>query len=102
MKKYLNTWSISIALLHFGLSITLTLRSIVASLGRIDGLAPTLRERILGFGADILNFPLITLALYLKLRIGAIEWLIFILNSLLWGVGIYILGKFMTKVSSPK
>jgi hypothetical protein len=102
MKKYLNIWSISIALLHFGLSITLTLSSIGASFSRIDGIAPTQTDRIVSLGADILNFPLINLAIYLKLRIGAIEWLIFVLNSLLWGIGIYILGRFIRQVLSPK
>jgi len=102
MKKYLNVWSILIALLHLVLSITLTLSSIGASFSRIDGIAPTQTDQIVSLGADILHFPLITLALYLRLSIGAIEWLIFMLNSLLWGVGIYILGKFIRKVLSPK
>jgi len=102
MKKYLNVWSILIALLHLVLSITLTLSSIGASFSRIDGIAPTQSDRIVNLGVDILHFPLITLALYLRLRIGAIEWLLFVLNSLLWGTGIYILGKFIRKVLSQK
>ena len=53
-------------------------------------------------GSDILSFPLITLTLYLRLRIGAIAWLILVLNSLLWGVGIYTLGKFIKGVASQK
>ncbi len=112
MKKYQNIWLkiIGIALFHFLLSVILTLKSFTSGLTRFDnGNPPSQSEQIIDFGLQILNFPLVSLALSNSLLSkffsgflgGFGGWLVFLLNSLLWGVGIYLFGLFLCKKFRP-
>jgi hypothetical protein len=112
IKKSRNIWIkiIGIALLHFVLSIILLGISLGSAMTRFDnGLTPSLTEQIVDLGAEILNFPLVTLAsstlfsnFASKFFGGFMGWLIFILNSLLWGTGIYMLGIFLDQKLKQK
>jgi hypothetical protein len=101
---------IGIVLLHFALSIILLGISFGNTMARFDnGLTPSPTEQIVDLGAGILNFPLVTLAsstffsnFTSKFFGGLMGWLVFILNSLLWAVGIYLLGIFLWKKLKQK
>jgi len=105
IKKTRNMWLkiIGIALLHFVLSIILLGVSFGNVMARFDeGLPPSPTEQIIDLGSEILNFPLVSLAsstffsnFTSNFFGGFMGWLAFILNSLLWGTGSYLLGVFL-------
>jgi hypothetical protein len=88
IKKLINPWSLGIGLLHLILSITITFMSIGSTMARFDdGLPLSQFDQLIGWGAEILNFPLVFLALKIRINAGGVlGWLIFIFNSLLWGL----------------
>jgi hypothetical protein len=113
MKKTRNMWLkiIGIALLHFVLNIIVFGIAFGNTMARFDnGLPASQTEQIVDLGAEILNFPLVTLASFTNLFSnfgsnffsGFMGWLVFILNSLLWGTGIYMLGLFISKKLKQK
>lgn len=61
--------------------------------------APT--EQLISVILDILNFPIVTIALlpsFPRILINGITgWLVFVVNSLLWGWTIYHGGQFLIK-----
>jgi hypothetical protein len=107
IKKTRNMWLqiIGIALLHFVLNIIVFGIAFGNTMARFDnGLPPSLTEQIIDLGSEILNFPIVTLASSTFFSNfadnffgGFMGWFVFILNSLLWGTGIYFLGGFVSK-----
>lgn len=104
IKKTRNMWLkiIGIASLHFVLNIIVFGIAFGNTMARFDsGLPPSPTEQIIDLGSEILNFPLVTLASSTNFASnflgGFMGWLAFILNSLLWGTGIYMLGGFVSK-----
>ena len=113
IKKTQNMWLkiIGIALLHFVLNIIVLGVSFGNVMARFDeGLPPSPTEQIIDLGSEILNFPLVTLASSTNIFSnfadnffgGFMGWFVFILNSLLWGTGIYLLGVFLDQKLKQK
>lgn len=86
MKKTLII--LTIAFLHFIISMAVFSVAFGMTMGRFDtGDAPGRVERVVALATNILHFPLVALLLPIFPRsvVGPLEYLPFILNSLLWG-----------------
>ncbi len=97
----------TIAFIHFVSSVVLVLMSFATSMTRFDtGMPATQGDRLIQLGANILNFPLVSLALLPNFLVGiangVLGWLIFVANSLLWGMVIYTLVKVLIKIFAQK
>jgi hypothetical protein len=93
----------AISIVHLVSSVVLVLMSFGVSMTRFEtGIPATQGDRLIELGANILNFPLVSLVLLpnfpLRFINGVLGWLIYIANSLLWGIGIYTLVKLLIKL----
>ncbi len=90
---------LAIATLHFATGMFLFLVSFGASLRRFEtGLAPTGGERVVGWAVEVLLFPMtLTVSLWPKALAGPLEYVPFLLNSLLWGAGLSLGAAWMSR-----
>ncbi|AFY75215.1 hypothetical protein Syn7502_03361 [Synechococcus sp. PCC 7502] len=96
-----------LSLVHFVSSSGLLIWSFGLSMARFDTGIPAIKtEQFADIGLNILNFPLVSLTLLPEFpRIlvnGVTGWLVFIANSLLWGIGIYTLVNVLIKKFETK
>jgi hypothetical protein len=102
-----------LAACHFSLSLIVLFATLGASMSRFDtGGSPSISETFIAAVAAVLHFPLVLLVEALSpIRFSSswAEYVPFILNSLLWGAGIYYfvaylrrkLGKRLDRVEVP-
>lgn len=104
LKKLINPWSLGIAVIHLVVSVIITFMAVGATMARFDsGLPPNQSEQLIIWGAELLNFPMVYLASKIsRFNVGVFGWLIFIFNSLLWGIAVDRCGKLAQKVLHTK
>lgn len=96
---------LGLAILHFGVAMAAFVLSFAAGMSRFDtGAPPTMSERALDAASAVLHFPFVLLAERLPARSleGPVEYLPFVLDSLLWAVGLYLLGLACWKLASGR
>lgn len=81
------------ASVHFVTFATLFVISLGRGMSRFDsGAGPSTLDRIADGAAAVLSFPLLPLLHALQVHIpGPTGWLLFVANSLLWGVAVWLL-----------
>lgn len=97
----------AIALIHFVSSVLLVFMSFGSTMSRFEtGVPATQDEQLVGLGVNIMTFPLVSLALLpnfpFRIANGILGWLIYVVNSFLWGMGIYSLGQIFIKIFTKK
>jgi hypothetical protein len=103
LKKLINPWSLSIAVIHLVVSVTITFMSLGVTMARFDsGLPLSQIDQLIALVCELLNFPLVFLVSRIRVGIGIFGWSIFMFNSLLWGITIDRCGKLVQKISNAK
>lgn len=96
MRKWLTIAGFT--LLHLFVSSVAIATSFTSSMRRFDtGIpsSPTLREHVWSTLSNLLVCPLYPLSQSLNLHLGRFDYLLFFLNSLLWGVALYWLSTLL-------
>ena len=98
-------WWIALVLAagHFIMTWAVFLKTFTMTMARFDtGGQPTLAERAVDVVREILFFPLATITLRVphiaKLFHGALGWIPFVLNSLLWGILVYMIVAMLLRL----
>lgn len=96
---------------HFVLSLVALFATVGASMSRFDtGDSQSASETVIALVAAVLHFPIILMIQPFSVSFSSwAEYLLFVLNSLLWGTGIYYmvvyikrrLGKRVDRVEIP-
>jgi hypothetical protein len=96
---------LGLAAIHFIGSRVILFMLLAIGMGRFDAGTPmTSAERFLGAANTALQFPLVTLAFALPRPLpswfhGPVEYVPFILNSLLWASGVYFLAAALRRAA---
>jgi hypothetical protein len=96
---------LGIAVIHFILNRAIFFMLFATGMDRFDAGGPTTQsELVLEAANSILQFPLVTLVYGLPRPLpswfyGPVEYVPFILNSLLWAAGLYLLATALRKAA---
>ena len=91
---------LALAAIHFALSFAFFLLSFAGGMSRFDGARESsILERVVNGIAYVLLFPLVQLAVRAGggWMTGALGYVPFILNSLLWAIAIYFVINFLAR-----